>query len=527
LQIDASAIDVLWVLTCTILVFVMQAGFCCLECGLVRAKNSINVAIKNLIDFCIAAGAFWAVGYALMFGQTHGGWVGTTGFLFGGQTAAWLTAFFFFQLVFCGTATTIVSGAVAERMRFSAYMAVSLIVSALIYPLIGHWAWGGADLGSRTGWLNGRGFIDFAGSTVVHSTGGWVSLASVLVLGPRTGRFDDQTKPIHGHNLPMSTLGVLLLWLGWFGFNGGSELRFSDRVPNILVHTCLGGAFGANTALLISWAWERRPNVEHVMNGALAGLVAVTASCHLVTPLRASIIGAGGGIVYLLGDALLRRLRIDDAVGAVPVHAFGGVWGTLAVALCCDPARWGTGLTRWEQLLIQAQGVGACFAWAFGGGFLILQLLNQVLPLRVSVHGERVGLNIAEHGSSTELIDLLAEMELHRRTGDFSQPVPVDPHTEVASVAAQYNRVLREVNLTTKKLSHAVIDAEQSRDKLQQTIQELEEFNQLAVGRELRMVELKRQINDLSRELGLPPRYDLTFEQAEKQSRSNDASVQG
>ncbi len=292
-----TSLDIVWVLVCTALVFLMQAGFTCLESGFVRSKNSINVAIKNIVDFLLAAALFWLVGFAIMFGESAAGWVGTTGFLFNDIHQPWLLAFFLFQLAFCGTATTIVSGAVAERMRFAGYLAVAALISGLLYPLMGHWAWGGAESGTATGWLGQLGFVDFAGSTVVHSLAGWVALAAVLIIGPRLGRFDNGGTVIPGHNLPMAALGTLLLWFGWFGFNGGSTLAVTDETPLILVNTTLAAAFGGLAALGLVWRMTGRPDVGITMNGTLAGLVGITASANIQTPEAAVVIGAIAGAI--------------------------------------------------------------------------------------------------------------------------------------------------------------------------------------------------------------------------------------
>lgn len=441
-----TPVDVAWMLLCAALVMSMQGGFCFLESGLARAKNSTNVAIKNLIDFCIAAVVYWAFGFALMFGATSSGFIGLSHFCLGDDSGPWLLSFFVFQLVFCGTSTTIISGAVAERIQFRAYLIISFLVSGILYPVFGHWAWNGADNGRATGWLNSRGFIDFAGSTVVHSVGGWVALAAVLVIGPRLGRFGKDAKPIHGHNLPMATFGTLFLWFGWFGFNGGSTLAVNDQIPLVLVNTNLAAAFGGLAALALTWWLERRPAVEHVMNGVLAGLVAVTAGCHVLTPAGAAVVGIVGGVICCLITYLLPKLKIDDVVGAFPVHGVGGAWGTLAVALLGDSSKWGTGLTRWQQFLIQAEGVATCCAWAFGGSLCLLWVIDKLSPLRVPAEAELAGLNVSEHSANTELIDLLDDMQNHRSRGDFSKLVAVEPHTEVGQIAAEYNRVLQRVN---------------------------------------------------------------------------------
>ncbi len=446
MQDPSSLLDILWMLICAALVMLMQAGFTCLETGRVRVKNSINVAIKNLVDFCTSSLGFWVIGFALMFGPTAGGMIGTEGFFFNAHNQPWLWAFFFFQMVFCGTATTLVSGSVAERMRFTGYLGTSLIVSILIYPIMGHWMWGGLATGQTTGWLKSLGFIDFAGSTVVHSVGGWVALAAVMIIGPRLGRFSDKAAPIQGQNIPLATLGVLLVWFGWYGFNGGSAFEFSQNVPHILVNTTLAGATGALAALGLSWYLLGRPEVGHALNGALAGLVGITASAHIMSPEGTILIGAGAGMICVSATLLLEHFHIDDAIGVVPVHACAGVWGTIAFPLLSDPASWGTGLNRWEQLAIQSLGSGVCFFWAFGVGFTLLWLMNRWIPLRVTAEEEHIGLNMAEHGASTAILDLLGQMEEQRQTNDFSRHVPTEPHTEVGQIAEEYNRVLDTIN---------------------------------------------------------------------------------
>ena len=456
--------NIAWVVLCAALVMLMQGGFCLLEAGFSRAKNSINVAIKNLIDFCISAPVYWALGFGLMFGDSWHGLIGTSRFVPGNESTPWLQAFLLFQLVFCGTATTIISGAVAERIRFSGYLIISLWVSAVMYPVLGHWAWAGGLEGTQAGWLGRMGFVDFAGSTVVHSLGGWLSLAAVLVVGPRLGRFDRDRPSINGHNVTLATFGAILLWFGWFGFNAGSTLAIDDRVPRILINTNLAAAAGGVAALFFTWLRERRPNVSAAINGVLAGLVSVTASCHAVSPVSALVIGVLGGVLSVLATWGLERLRIDDVVGAVPVHAVGGIWGTLAVGLLGNPELLGTGLSCGEQILAQLTGIVACGLWAFGGGWAAFSVLNRVWPLRVDAAAELQGLNIAEHGISTEIIDLLSAMEHQRDRGDFSQPVPVEPHTEVGQIAAEYNRVLHRVTAemrTREETAAALLAAEE------------------------------------------------------------------
>ncbi len=445
-MIELTTIDLLWLLLCTGQVLLMQVGFCMLESGMARAKNSINVAIKNLVDFCVSVMAFWAVGFGLMYGSSAGGWIGTTQFFLEQDLSSSLLAFFLFQVVFCGTATTIISGAVAERIRFRSYVIVSLFVSAIVYPIYGHWAWGGVLAESGSGWLGELGFIDFAGSTVVHSVGAWVALAAVLIIGPRMGRFGKRQRPIQSSNLPLVVMGVLILWFGWLGFNGGSGLALSDRVPLILVNTMISAAVGGLVSLAIVMFHLRRPDVATVGNGAVAGLVAITAGCHLMSPLASFCVGAVAAIVYYTSTYLLSRLRIDDVIGAISAHGLPGVWGTVAVALLTDPNLWENGNSAWTQFQIQALGCAAAFGWAFGISLVTLSVINTVYRLRVPRRHEYMGLNIAEHQANSELQELLTQMSGHRRGRVFNRRVKVEPFTEIGQVAAAYNRVLSEVD---------------------------------------------------------------------------------
>ncbi|QDV44887.1 Signal transduction histidine-protein kinase BarA [Stieleria neptunia] len=443
---DLTSIDLLWVLLCTGQVLLMQAGFCLLESGMSRAKNSINVAIKNLIDICVSAIAYWVVGFGLMYGASLTGWLGSSHFLLGADVGSGLLAFFLFQVVFCGTATTIISGAVAERIRFRSYVIISVFVSAIVYPVFGHWAWGGIVAGSGSGWLASLGFIDFAGSTVVHSVGAWVSLAAVLIVGPRLGRFGTHPRAIQSSNLPMVVIGIVVLWFGWLGFNGGSGLGLTDEVPKILVNTMISAAAGGITSLAIVMFRLGRPDVAMVGNGVIAGLVAVTAGCHLLSPFTSLIVGSIAAVICLASTWMLHRLAIDDVIGAIPAHGFAGVWGTLAIALLTDPAAWGNGNDWAGQLAVQSYGCAAAFAWAFGLSFVVLYAINAVYPLRVPRRHEYIGLNIAEHQANSELQDLLTQMSRHRKGREFSHRVKIEPFTEIGQIAAAYNRVIAEVD---------------------------------------------------------------------------------
>ncbi|MCP5468488.1 MAG: ammonium transporter [Deltaproteobacteria bacterium] len=448
-----TSLDILWVLLCAGLVFLMQAGFVCLESGLTRSKNSINVAIKNLSDFSVSVILYWAFGFALMFGVSNSGWWGASQWFFNPPADSnSLLAFFLFQAMFCATAATILSGAVAERMKFKGYLLVVVLISGIFYPLFGHWSWGGILENTSQGWLKKLGFIDFAGSTVVHSLGGWMSLVTLIIIGPRLERYE-QTKRNHKlkrNNIPLSVLGVLLLWLGWFGFNGGSTLAVKGHIALIITNTVLAGASGGVSALLLSWLRDKRPEVSTIMNGSLAGLVAITASCHAVNPVSSIIIGVIGGIVMLGSCRALEFFKIDDAVDAIPVHLGGGIWGTLALALFADLDLLGTGLNRWEQLQVQTLGILICSLWVLLGGFVLVYFINQWIPLRVSAQGEKLGLNFTEHGESTEMYSLLNSMESQAESGDLSLRIEVEPFTEAGEIGLRYNKILETLQEAEK-----------------------------------------------------------------------------
>lgn len=436
-------IDTLWLLICSLLIFLIQPGFMCLESGLTRSKNSINVAIKNLADFGLSVALFWAFGYGLMFGRGNN-ILGLTDFFINVNQDLDIVPFFIFQAMFAGTATTIFAGAVAERLKFLGYFMVATFTSGIIFPFFGHWAWGGIIETSSNGWLRNLGFYDFGGSTVVNSLGGWVALASLIVVGSRTGKFVKGQSPnkIHGYNLPLSVLGALLLWFGWLGFNGGSLLEFNEQVPVVIVHTLLAGVAGMFVAGILSWFKSHLVEVESLIYGSLAGLVSISASCNTVSTPIALIIGGIGGAVMTLVIYLLERYRIDDAVGAVAVHVGGGVWGTLAVGLFAQPELLNTGLDKASQIIIQLVGIVVCFCWSFGLAWLFMNIINRFYPLRISLEEEDIGLNIAEHGAKTEVYELLQVMDQQSETDDLSLRVPVEPFTEVGHIATRYNKVM-------------------------------------------------------------------------------------
>lgn len=395
--------DTVWVLVAAFLVFFMQAGFAMVESGFTRAKNAVNILMKNLMDFSMGSIAYWAIGFAIMFGAGNA-FMGTSGWFVPAESEAfgsldWSTvpthAAWLFQLVFAATAATIVSGAMAERTQFKSYLIYSVFITGIIYPVVGHWVWGG-------GWLSDLGMSDFAGSTVVHSTGGWLALTGAIVLGPRLGKYDSEGKPrpIAGHNLPLAALGVFILWLGWFGFNPGSQMG-ADAVPlaSIAVTTNIAAAAGAITAMITAWIFLGKPDAGMSLNGALAGLVTITAGCASVTPTSAAIMGALGGIVVVLSVLLLERFRIDDPVGAVSVHGTCGALGTLLLGFFDSSsgvfAGGGFGLL-WAQFV----GVVAVLVWCLVTGFILFYAIKAATGLRVTQEEEQAGLDYEEHGAS-------------------------------------------------------------------------------------------------------------------------------
>lgn len=385
-------LNYVWTIIAACLVFFMQAGFALVETGLTRAKNAINIIMKNVMDVSAGSLAFFLIGFGLMFGTSAGGWIGTDGFLLGeigDYSVEWSYTFFFFQAVFAATAATIVSGAVAERTAFNSYLIFSVIITAFIYPVFGSWAWG--SLFNGDGWLEGLGFIDFAGSTVVHSVGGWAALAGAMVVGPRTGKYiDGKPQLIKGHSMPLAALGVFILWLGWFGFNAGSTTTGDTSIALIALNTFLAAGAGATAAMLTTWLINGKPDGAVTLNGVLAGLVGITAGCANLSPGFALLTGAIAGILVHFSMKLLEK-KVDDAVGAVSVHGVCGAWGTLAAGL------FDMGGFSLSVVGVQLIGIAAAFLWTFPVSYLLFKLINAVLPLRVDEKLEEVGLDIHEH----------------------------------------------------------------------------------------------------------------------------------
>lgn len=388
---SAEAINVIWLAMASALVFFMQAGFALLESGMSRTKNAINVIMKNYLDVCLGSIAFWALGFGLMFGLNESGLIGTSGF-FLHHAGSWDYSYLLFQTMFAATAATIASGAMAERAKFGPYLFASVVVTGLIYPVFGSWAWGGY-LGGK-GWLAEKGFIDFAGSTVVHSTGGWCALAAILVLGPRLGRFDSKGQPrnIPGHNLSYVALGGFILWFGWFGFNGGSTVAANVDIGLINLNTQLAGCAGAAGAMAISAMLGRPILVTSVVNGSIAGLVGITAGCATMEPLFAIVTGFGSGILTFLAAEWLMKFQIDDVVGAVAVHGFGGAWGTLCAGLFLDGNMFNS-----YVVAVQLVGIVCCFLWSFLSALALFFLIHVTVGLRSDALHEQRGLDFSEH----------------------------------------------------------------------------------------------------------------------------------
>ncbi len=407
--VDTIALDTGWTLIAAVLVMFMQAGFAMLTAGFSRSKNACNMLMKNLMDFCIGTIAYWAIGFGLMFGAGNL-LFGNSGFFLidSGDTFAslnWtqvpLELKYFFQLVFCATGATIVAGAMAERTRFIAYIFYSIIITAIIYPIVGHWIWGG-------GWLAKIGMWDFAGSTVVHSTGGWLALVGAFMLGPRTGKYnqDGSSNAITGHSIPLATLGTFILWFGWFGFNPGSTMALVSEIAHIAAITNLAGAAGGISAMITSWWMFKKADISMALNGVLGGLVSITASCAFVSAGSAIWIGIIGGVLVVLGVVFIDQvLHVDDPVGAIAVHGICGSWGTLALGLFAQdvfsPGTTGNGLFfggGWKLIGAQALGVVSVFTWCLLAGFLMFYVIKHLVGLRVSREEELRGLDIDEHG---------------------------------------------------------------------------------------------------------------------------------
>ena len=406
------SINTMWTLLAAVLVFWMQAGFAMVETGFTRAKNAGNIIMKNLMDFALGSIIFWILGFGLMFGKDIAGFIGVPNFFIQGDLSylnlgVSKDAYIFFQTVFCATAATIVSGSMAERTKFSSYCIYSVVISAVIYPVVGHWIWGG-------GWLQNLGFHDFAGSTVVHSVGGWCALIGAAILGPRIGKYtkDGKSNAFPGHSLTLGALGVFILWMGWFGFNPGSTLSLTgdnlNTASRVFITTNLAAACAATTTMMITWIKYKKPDISMTLNAVLAGLVAITAGCDVVTPAGSAIIGIVSGFVVVFGIEFIDKVvKIDDPVGAIGVHCLNGVVGTIMVGLF---AAYGDNLGLFygggfKFLGIQLLGVIVVAAWTIACALVLFKTLKATVGLRVSKEEEIRGLDLQEHGIDSAYAD--------------------------------------------------------------------------------------------------------------------------
>lgn len=451
LEKSAPHMDYVWTLVAAALVLLMQAGFLLQEAGLVRSKNAISVAQKNLLDFAVSIIAFAAVGFMLAFGKSSDGFVFGMDpkFFFLSELTPWEYAFFVFQVMFCGTAATIISGAVAERMKLSVYLLCTALTAGIIYPVFVHWAWGSGLADNQSAFLTNWGFVDFAGSTVVHGTGAWIALAACLAIGPRVGKFDENGTPIRiqGHNLVLASCGALLLLVGWIGFNGGSTTAANTDIAKIIANTVLAAGTGGASAYLLSiWLDDGRVLPEKTITGLIGGLVAITAGCFVLDPHGALIIGALGGAVAVYANWWLEyRLKIDDPIGAIGAHGFAGVVGTVGLALLAPLANLPGG-SRYDQLLVQLAGVGINFVWSFGIGLVFFLLLNRVYSIRIDGSSEVRGLNAAEHGTLMGVGHVEnALADLVTGTADLNMRLSITPGDEAERLTHLFNDLMDNI----------------------------------------------------------------------------------
>ena len=436
---EKAYIDSLWVLVSASIVFFMQAGFMCFEVGAVREKSIASVAMKNVIDWVVVGASFYIIGFGVMFGKSAGGFLGTNLFIPGsttfGDPEEKLRAFTFviFQTAFATTAATIVSGALAERIRFINYIMISFLVGVVIYPVYGHWAWGDLWFPDNQTLLASRGFIDFAGASVVHLAGGTVALIGATIIGPRIGRFDEDgslSEEFQAYSVPWTVLGTMILAFGWWGFNGGSVLAFTDAVPLIILNTYLSAIAAGSVALAHAWLLQGKECLyEKLVGGVLGGFVAITACAHVMEPPVSLAVGAVAGLVHNLAfDVGLKRFKLDDPVGAIPVHGACGVWGTLAVALFGRLDAFG-GHTRFEQLGIQGLGILACVIWSGTVSFVAFVAMRKTVGLRVSAQAELDGISLADETLATRLdavdMDALQALLGSDKESDASRKVAV------------------------------------------------------------------------------------------------------
>ncbi len=518
-------LDLIWIIICAALVMFMQAGFTALETGLTRAKNSINVALKNITDFVLAILIFFTLGYGLMFGESNSGWFGLSYFMLDGLNTGFDYAGFVFQATFAGTAATIVSGAVAERMRFSAYAIVSAFLIAFVYPVSGHWIW------NSDGWLAQLNMVDFAGSTVVHSLGAWFGLAGAIVLGPRIGRFShsEHKNPIQGHNLVLAVIGVLVLWFGWIGFNGGSTLAVNSDIAKIVANTMIAGAAGGFGCFIVSTLhYSGEIRVEKMLNGVVGGLVTITAGCAVVEPMAAFVLGILGGVlVYFAEEIIAQVFKIDDPVNVIAAHGVAGAWGTLALAFAA-PVEQLPLQNAWAQFTVQFYGVSAIFIWGFGTGLIVFGTLKALNMLRVSEDGELMGLNYHEHKANSGFIDTMQAMhqiiqshkDITSGEGDLTRRIDVERGSESGDIAFLFNQLMDQYHDTIVKVKNSIQEVSQVSSTMAETSTQMDtkagdqmtatvEGAQALENLQITMLEVQKRIN-LSEEFAAHVCYEIT-----------------
>ncbi|MDD2370448.1 MAG: histidine kinase [Firmicutes bacterium] len=472
-----SALDQMWVLICALFVFFMQAGFICYEVGFIRTKNVVSVAIENIITFVIATLSFFGVGFAIMFGPSFHGLFGG-GLWFGSHLqdpSSYVIVFF--ELMFAGTAVTIFSGSMSERTKTIALIISAIIVGGLIYPVYGHWVWGNLYM-NQTAWLHQLGFIDFAGATVVHGTAGWIALAGILVVGPRKDRWDSngRIRNLGRSNIPFAALGTFILWFSWFGFNGGSLMRFDDKIGQILMNTNISASAGVIGAVLtVFFIIKQRSFMEAIFTGALGGLVAITASSNILEPIQAFLVGLITGVIVILGSALLEKLRIDDAVGAVSIHAFGSVAGILLLSLFANKSELVLA-NRMSQFGIQLFGVFINFIWVFTISYLMFRLIDKFIGLRVTPEEEEQGLNIVEYS------DIYS----------WQQAIKDRTYTELTDEL--YQKIRQQNQELEKKSQRLMATQEQERDKIARDLHD--GVGQLLAASKIDLGQLKKNLEN-------------------------------
>ncbi len=472
------SVDALWLMICVIALMFMQLGFCQLEMGYARSKNTINVVIKNTLDLAITLLAYVFIGYSIATGTSYLGLIGipNTGLIPDILTSLSSPEDIIRILIsslFCATAVTIISGAAAERITFSAYLLCSVFMAAVIFPIISHWIWNDGTGTGQPGWLNRLGFQDFSGATVVHSVGGWAALAAVICLGPRAGRFSSdksqKNDPIRPGNIPQIACGTLILWMAWIGFNGVGYFAFNDKIPLIIFNTFLSGSAALMTGVVFSYFKTGKVNALVMMNCGLGGLVISTGACHMMSPAAAVILGIVAAMTVIGCDAILKYYEIDDVVGAIPVHLGCGIMGTLSVVLFVDYRK----VQVHEQLLVQAAGILSTGFLVFGSTWLLFKVADRCMSTRVSREDEEIGLNVAIHDAYTPMLDVLVQMSKHAvHNNEFHEPIPVSSQEEAGHIATFYNALLKKTDKLqnqNQQLSHKIF-VQKDRDPLTQSL---------------------------------------------------------